>query len=276
MKKVFSIMALAFVAVASVFTYFLFKGDRTCQAVEVNGKIMKAEVKGSGDKTIVMLSGWNTNSPSDDFFPLFRELSKDYRVVVLNYFGYGDSEVTNDERSNENIVQEIRSTLRELNIEPPYILLPQSMSGLYSLYYANNYPSEISGIVGMDMSLPQMQLEQWTEETFEKTKISPESSKLNTSIINQWNKLYDNSKELKDIKYPSNLPVLAFLSTGEIADSDAMVKNGKIKTSWTQMNDNMITNTDIQTKKILEGKYDLIYSQTDEIVRNMKNFIKSL
>ncbi len=277
MKKVFSIVTLFFVAMATVFAYSLFRSDGACcKTVEVNGKIMKAEVEGSGDKTIVMLSGWNTDSPVDDFHPLCKRLSKDYRVVVLNYFGYFGSEVTNDERTNKNMVEEIRSALHQLNIEPPYILLPQSMSGLYSLYYANNYPSEVSGIIGIDMSLPQRQLEQWTEKTFEKSKISSASSKLNVSMINQWNKFYDNSKELKNVKYSPSLPVLAFLSTGEIDAVNEMVKNGKIKTSWTQMNDNMITNATIQSRKILDGKCDLAYSQADEIVKNIKEFIESL
>ncbi len=59
------------------------------------------------------------------------------------------------------------------------------MSGLYSLYYAENYPDEVSGIVGIDMPLPQKQLERWTQEIFEKTKIDEKSSNLNISVINQ-------------------------------------------------------------------------------------------
>lgn len=275
-KKVFLLIALVFAVLTSVFAYFLFKGDRTYKAVEVNGKTMKAHVKGSGDKTIVMLSDWGTDSPIDDFFPLYNKLSKDYKVVVLEYFGYFGSDITNDERTNENMVQEIRTALHELNINPPYILMPHSMSGLYSLYYANKYPSEVLGIIGMDMALPQKQLEEWNEETFEKAKLNQESSNLNISIINQWNKFYDNSKELKDLKYPINLPVLAFISTKQIEIIDEMIKCGTMKTSWVQMNDNMITNPNIQTKKILKGEHCLQHSQPDEIVKASIEFIKNL
>lgn len=220
-----------------------------------------------------MLSGWGTDSPIDDFFPLYSKLSENYQVVVLEYFGYSGSDITTDERTNEAMVQEIRTALHKLNINPPYILMPHSMSGLYSLYYANNYPSEVSGIIGIDMSLPQGQLERWNEETFETAKLSQESSNRNISMINQWNKCYDNSKELKDVKYPSNLPVLAFLSTEQIETVDEMIKHGIVQTSWIQMNDNMITNADIQTKKILKGDY---YSQSDEIVKAGIEFIESL
>lgn len=68
--------------------------------------------------------------------------------MVLEYFGYGLSDITSDERSNELMIEEIRCVLTELKIEPPYILMPHSMSGLYSIYYANKYPSEISAIIG--------------------------------------------------------------------------------------------------------------------------------
>lgn len=276
-KKVFLAVILIFAVLTTVFAYFSFKGkEETYTSVEVNGKTMKAHVKGSGDKTIVMLSDWGTDSPIDDFFPLYDKLSKDYKVVVLDYFGYFGSDVTSDERTNENMVQEIRTALSKLNINPPYILMPHSMSGLYSLYYANKYPSEVSGIIGIDMALPQMQLEKWNEETFEKAKLSQESSKLNISIINQWNKFYDNSKELKDLKYPLNLPVLAFISTEQIKTVDEMIKGGTMQTSLAQINDNMITNPDIQTKKILEGKHCLQNSQPDEIVKASIEFIKNL
>ena len=43
-KRVFSIIGLIFLAVVAV---FLFKGKETYKAVEVNGKTIKAHVKGS-------------------------------------------------------------------------------------------------------------------------------------------------------------------------------------------------------------------------------------
>ena len=274
-KKTFSIIILIFVAVAAVFAYSLFRGNGAYESVEVNGKTMKAHVKGSGNKTIVMLSSWGADSPIDDFFPLYEKLSKDYKVVVLEYFGYSGSDITSDERTNAAIVQEIRTALCKLNINPPYILMPHSMSGLYSLYYANNYPSEVSGIIGIDMSLPQRQLEQWNEETFEKAKLSPESSNLNVSMINQWNKFYDNSKELKNLKYPPNLPVLAFLTKKQIEEANDMIKRGAMQTSWAQMNNNIITNANIQTIKILEEEH-YFSEQSNEIVKASTEFIKNL
>ena len=124
-------------------------------------------------------------SPIDGFLPLYRELYKDYKVVVLEYFKYSGNDITTDELTNQNIIQEIRETLQKLNVTTPCILMLHTMSGLYSLYYAHNYPAEVSAIMGLDIYLPQNQLEQWNEDTFEKTKLNPESSNLNIYLINQ-------------------------------------------------------------------------------------------
>lgn len=157
MKKIFLTLTLILAFVLSV-NNFVFAVD-WIQFITVNEKSMRAYVKGSGDTTIVMLSGFGTESPIDDFMPLADKLSSDYKVVILEYFGYGESDITVDERSNQVIVQEIRTALDKLNIKPPYIFMPHSMSGLHSLYYANNYPYEILGVIEIDMSLPQKQLE---------------------------------------------------------------------------------------------------------------------
>lgn len=277
MKKSVLAKVLSLAAIAAIVSCLEgCSGNKNYKSVEVNGKTMRAHVDGSGDKTIVMLSRWDSDSPIDDFLPLYDDLRKDYKVVVLEYFGYGNSNTTNQDRTNENMVQEIRTALNKLNIEPPYILMPYEISGLYSLYYANKYPSEVSAIVGLDMSLPQEQLERWTEETFEETKEEKRSSNLNPSVMNQWNSFYSNSKELENVKYPHDLPVLALLSEGKVNNVNDMIKAGTMRTPLIDINNNMITNPKTQTTWILSGGGDLPYDQPDEIVKASKEFIENL
>ncbi len=280
MKRFFWYCLLFLITIVSFLIYFFSDKNPTqsyYKSININGKTMRAEVGGSGNKTIVMLSGWGTDSPIDDFYPLYKRLIKDYKVVVIEYFGYFGSDLTEEERTNKNMVEEIRTALKELNIEPPYILMPHSMSGLYSLYYAGKYPSEVSGIIGIDMSLAQKQLERWNEESFEETKKEVYNKKLNISVLNQWNAFYSNSKELENIKYPIDLPVLAFLSTEQIENVDNMITSGQMKTSWVDINKNMITNPNIQNIEILEGYHNnLAYNQTNRILELSKKFIENL
>ena len=179
-------------------------------SIPMENKTMRAYVKGSGDHTIVLLSGWATEDPINDFNPLVEKLSDEYRVVVLEYFGYGSSSQTSTERSNKAIVEEIRTALAKLEIKPPYILMPHGMSGLYSLYYAQHYPEETEAIIGIDMDLPQLQLERWpTNKDFdEKARITHPTNELNETMVNQWNKYRENSEEIGDRKYSSTIPVL--------------------------------------------------------------------
>lgn len=245
----------------------------TTKAVEVEDKTMHVCVKGSGEKTIVMLSGWGTENPIDDFMPLTDKLCDEYKVVILEYFGYRTSDITENARTNENIVNEIRIALKELGIQPPYILMPHSIPGLYSLYYANKHPYEVERIIGIDMSLPQKQLERWQDGSFKKSS-SEELDGANISIVNQWNKFYDNSKELENIKYSENLPVLVFLATEQVNSVNDMIKSGNMKTSWEDINKNMITNPDIQSIRILEGTHYLHHKQTDKISEMSKKITK--
>ncbi len=123
--------------------------------VTVDGKRIHVYQTGEGDHTIVLLSGLGTYSPIVDFMPLAERLGQNNKVVIIEYLGYGLSDDTNKERTSEYIVEEIRETLNVMNIKPPYILMPHSISGIYSQQYAKEYPKEVEGIIGIDMSMPE-------------------------------------------------------------------------------------------------------------------------
>ncbi|WP_232515622.1 alpha/beta fold hydrolase [Aeribacillus pallidus] len=139
---------------------------------------MHVYTKGDGENTIVLLSGLGTAAPVLDFEPLVNELAKNHKVVVVESFGYGWSNVTNKERTVENIVEEIRTALKS-NIEGPYILMPPSISGIYSMYYANAYPDEVKAVIGIDFTLPQV-LEYFGES-------APTMSEYMKYVFTNWN-----------------------------------------------------------------------------------------
>lgn len=269
------------------------------QTIKVDGKNMQAYVLGSGEKAIVLLSGLGTVSPIIDFMPLAERLSEDYKVVILEYFGYGFSDLTKKERSNENIVNEIRSALKALDISGPYILMPHSMSGIYSLYYAKNYPNEVEAIIGIDESVPnqtkiyieeEMPLFQallnelgiirdaayllppiddgmneynyYSEEQMKRNKMATAWNSGNRTVINEYNMGNANTKELYDVKYPNDLPVLAFLATESVSDGE-----------WLPLHEELISNSNIQKIEILEGGHYLHWSNADNIARMTKEFI---
>lgn len=275
---------------------------KTGQTVKVDGKNMQAYVTGSGDKTIVLLSGLGTASPIADFMPLAERLSANYKVVILEYFGYGFSDKTKKERTNETIVNEIREAMKELEISGPYILMPHSISGIYSLYYAINYPNEVEAIIAIDESIPNQTINN------QNGSMSPDLTLLNTlgilrdisylspseddgmnkdnyysakqvklkekatiwnnvnvSVIKEYNMVDTNTKDLYDVKYPNELPVLSFLSK-ESEDENH---------EWLPLHEEIISNTSIQKVETLSGGHYLHWTNADKIAEMTKEFIST-
>ncbi len=122
--------------------------------VEVDGHKMSVYVEGDGDKTIVFMSGGGTCSPILDFKSLYSTLTDNYKIVVVEKFGYGFSDVVDKERSIDSILEDTRTALVKADIEGPYVLCAHSMSGIEALYWAQQYPEEVEVIIGLDMAVP--------------------------------------------------------------------------------------------------------------------------
>ena len=124
------------------------------QLVDINGNNMSVYVEGNGSRTLVFLSGGGTCSPILDFKSLYSLLLEDYRIVVVEKFGYGYSDVVEEDRNIQTVLSETRLALNKAGVEGPYVLCPHSMSGIEALYWAQEYPDEIEAIIGLDMAVP--------------------------------------------------------------------------------------------------------------------------
>lgn len=124
------------------------------QIVEVDGHNMSIYTEGAGDTTLVFMSGGGTCSPILDFKSLYALLSDKYKIVVVEKFGYGFSDVVDKSRDIDSILEDTRAALNAAGLSAPYVLCPHSMSGLEALFWAQKYPDEVSAIVGLDMAVP--------------------------------------------------------------------------------------------------------------------------
>lgn len=125
------------------------------QIVEVDGHNMSVYIEGTGDKTLVFMSGGGTCSPILDFRSLYSLLSDKYKIAVVEKFGYGFSDVVDKNRDIDSILEDTRAALTAAGSTAPYVLCPHSMSGLEALYWAQKYPDEVSAIIGLDMAVPE-------------------------------------------------------------------------------------------------------------------------
>ena len=122
--------------------------------VEVDSGKMCVYSEGSGEHTIVFMSGYGTPSPILDFKPLYDKLKNDYRIVVVEKFGYGFSDETDSPRDIDTMLSQTRKALEGAGVEAPYILCPHSASGIEAMYWAQTYPEEIEGITALDIAIP--------------------------------------------------------------------------------------------------------------------------
>ena len=170
MKKRFKIlgkilMTLVIVLAVSLFVIYVYnrikmKQEETLlenplgQMIEVDGHMMCVYEEGEGEHTLLFLSGSGTAAPILDFKSLYTLLKDDYHIVVIEKFGYGFSDVVDDERSFDTILRQDREALEKAGINGPFVLCPHSMSGLESIMWAQDYPDEVEAIIGLDMVLP--------------------------------------------------------------------------------------------------------------------------
>ena len=217
------------------------------QLVEVCGHNMSVYSEGNGEKTLVFLSGSETPSPILDFKSLYSLLSDEYKIVVVERFGYGFSDVVDSPRDIATVLSETRAALTKAGIEGPYVLCPHSLSGLESLYWAQQYPDEVEAIIGLDMAVPEALIDfkdevllntirsfftrtGWirflplirdmdcvkygtlTEEEKDIAHAMMYYNFLNKTVLNEFKYISQNAKTVRDGKTPQ-VPMLLFVSS---------------------------------------------------------------
>lgn len=124
--------------------------------VDVEGKRMAAYDKGEGKHTIVFLRNPGDFCPIISYKPIADRLSKENRVITLDFFGSGFSDDTDSDRTNENICREIHLALQGLGVENKVLLISHIESTNYAQAYAYLYPEEVEAIIGIDSAVPTM------------------------------------------------------------------------------------------------------------------------
>ncbi|PKU53014.1 alpha/beta hydrolase [Lysinibacillus fusiformis] len=267
------------------------------QSVAVDGKTMNVFIQGEGEETVVLLPGYGTAAPALDFKFLVDELSPFYKVVVIEPFGYGLSDLTEKERSTENIVSEIHEALQRLHIER-YILMGHSISGLYGLDYVNKYPEEVSAFVGLDSSVPTISEKKidssiirtikllkksglarlqvklgddpyavlpYDDKTKEQLRILKHKNMYNPSQLNEAEMMYENFKAAENKSFPKNLPMIFFIQ-----------ENHPVTDRWIPEHKKQIEDSINGKVMTFEGDHYLYRTKAKEIVEGFREFMKEV
>jgi surfactin synthase thioesterase subunit len=274
--------------------------------MEVDGKKMHVYSQGEGEKTIVLMPGLGTNTPSIDFNPLIEELKKDFKVVVVEPLGYGFSDVTSKERSVENIIDEMRTALQEANIDGPYILMPHSISGVYAQYYGAVYPEEVESIIMLDTTFVKALVEEserfdlsigkkqymiatvgnflgidriyynniykdeacFTEEDkVELVKMAAQKP-FNKTTENEYSMILKNCETVNKTIISKDLPILKFIAINSMADIDNEKNTDRMNKELNEFEeDNEFSYS------VLEGGHYIYYTKSEEIGKETREFL---
>jgi pimeloyl-ACP methyl ester carboxylesterase len=114
------------------------------------------------------MAGHCTVSPVYDFKVLYEKLLHKFRIIVIEKFGYGYSDICDSPCDIDTLVSLQRQALAALGETGPYILAPHSMSGIEAIRWKQKFSDEISAIIGIDMATP-LSFSVWSEEDLQKT-----------------------------------------------------------------------------------------------------------
>lgn len=288
-----ALIALAVTGIVSNKLIIRIDTDKTAglygQTVEVHGDNMCVDVQGNGEQVIVLLPGWGTYSSVLDFKPLTDQLKDNYTVVTIEYFGYGLSDWTDKPRTIENITSEVHTALEKLGYNQ-YILMAHSMSGVYGIYYAHEYPHEVKAFVGIEASFPEQTDEEenltlvkgmtnlglyrlltigeeealiqngaadyYTKEELTNNRKIALKNIFNKNICDEYKLHCENFEKAGNLLFAETIPVLYFLSNESVAED----------TSWETGHLKYMTNPNSKLVK-LDGGHYLYGQQAKEIAQ---------
>lgn len=261
-------------------------------------------VSRSGDTgpTIVLLSGLGTPAPVLDFAPLVRELTG-FRVVAVEGFGYGHSDMTARPRTIENMSEELHTVLSQLAVDRPYILAGHSIAGFTTLYYANKYPAEVSAVIGIDPTVPAGMasdvgpahteapaagnfwerlpsttgLVRWaaalgladpagdnyTQEERGQMRMLASWNYGNEALTDETNRMAENAAKIRTLSYPDHVPVLQFLSRETISQQP----------EWLGSHERQLENVKRRELVLLDGNHYLHWTQSQAMATKIAEFL---
>ena len=273
--------------------------------ISVEGKKMCVEVVGEGEDIIILLPGLGSVSPVLEMRPIANALKTHYTVVTIEPFGYGLSDTTERPRTISNIVDELHEAIKTLGYDH-YVMMGHSMSGAYSLKYADTYPDEVKAYIGIDSTVPKQILVEEGEESslgynllrlmnqlgiyrflaeHDEQGMMPQiegytytenerkvyealayKNLLNDNMMAEFKNSKKNLNEILEIKFPDQIPVFYFLAS----------ENCNKTPQWEMLHKDVITNKSKSRVVILEGEHYLHYRYVDEMANQVYKWLNEI
>lgn len=191
----------------------------------------KMHVFSVGDESkpkLVLMSGSGTVAPVYDFKILYEKLVSYYRIIVIEKFGYGYSDLYEGPCDIDSVIDFQREALEKAGEKGPFILLPHSMSGLEAIRWKQKYPDEVTSIIGLDMAVPGVYLHWNQEEIDQRIRFMKRMRRLNDLGLLFWYPLSRRGLNRNEIKHQHLLRKRNAMNACYQNEAKALLKNAKL------------------------------------------------
>ena len=171
-------------------------------------------MKGVGIPILFEAGAGNDGSIWDDILEKIHKVTGT-TLITYDRSGFGKSEV-NPKLKNDldfgliNGIKELETGLSKLGLNNEIILVPHSYGGFYTTLYASRHPDQVKSVVRIDANL----VGAYTDEVLKimDTEEAPPKSPVTLGIYYLVKTYPETVKILREIDFPSNIPVIDIIS----------------------------------------------------------------
>ncbi|HEX5739042.1 MAG TPA: alpha/beta hydrolase [Hydrogenophaga sp.] len=116
--------------------------------IDVNGLKYHLNCMGAGSPTVILEAGLGESSLS--WYPVQSEIAKTTQVCAYDRAGLGWSEGGDQATTPEEVAINLRTLLKNAEVESPFILVGHSRGGIYARNFYHQFPTEVEGMVLVD------------------------------------------------------------------------------------------------------------------------------
>lgn len=181
--------------------------------INIEGQKFRIKEYGVGDVTVIFENGMSDSLEAwgsiPDTVALFAH------VFLYDRADIGKSDSSRQERTIPNMVLELKSILKQANINPPFILVGHSLGGYITRYFSSQFPNDVKGLLLLDPapeafweSMSKRKLKEYIEGGTEwyRTKHAPKYWK-------EWYQFIPNMVYMKNLNISKDLPVILVSAT---------------------------------------------------------------
>jgi pimeloyl-ACP methyl ester carboxylesterase len=123
------------------------------KTIDLDGRAVRVQAIGlesrrPGSPVVVFEAG--ASNSLDVWRPILPLVARMAPVVAYDRAGLGSSDWDNVSPTPRHVAERLRRVLREIEAEPPFVLVGASWGGMLARYFASYYPGDVAGLVFVD------------------------------------------------------------------------------------------------------------------------------